>query len=54
MHTLELSVSDGAAVAWLHDKGTVKSIKTSDNKTTLEVALSEQHANKFFKKFNVY
>lgn len=54
IHTFEVSVSDGAAIAWLHDKGTVKSIKTSNNKTTLKVALSEQHANKFLKKFNAY
>jgi len=54
IHSFEVSVSDGAAVAWLHNKGTVKSIKTSNSKTILEVALSEQHANKFFKKFNVY
>ena len=51
MHTFELSVSDGAAVAWLHNKGSVKSIKTTDNKATLEVVLSEENANKFCKKF---
>ena len=34
MHTFEVSVSDGAAVAWLHNKGSVKSIKTTDNKAT--------------------
>ena len=53
IHTFEVSVSDGAAVAWLHNKGSVKSIKTTDNKATLEVALSEENANKFFKKFNI-
>ena len=51
MHTFELSVSDGAAVAWLHNKGSVKSIKTTDNTATLEVVLSEENANKFCKKF---
>ena len=54
IHFFEVGVSDGAAVAWLHDKGTVKCIKTNDSKTSLEVALSEENANKFFKKFNVY
>ena len=53
IHTFEVSVSDGAAVAWLHNKGSVKSIKTTDSKTTLEVALSEENANKFCKKFNI-
>ena len=51
MHTFELSVSDGAAVAWLHNKGSVKSIKTTHNKATLKVVLSEENANKFCKKF---
>ena len=54
IHLFEVSLSDGAAVAWLHNKGTVKSIKTDDSKTSLEVALSEENANRFFKKFNVY
>ena len=54
IHLFEVSLSDGAAVAWLHNKGTVKSIKTDDSKTSLEVALSEENANRFFKKFNMY
>ena len=54
VHLFEVSLSDGAAVAWLHNKGTVKSIKTDDSKTSLEVALSEENANRFFKKFNMY
>ena len=53
MHIFELSVSDGAAVAWLHNKGSVKSIKTNDNKVIVEVVLSEENANKFCKKFNI-
>ena len=52
IHTFEVGVSDGAAVAWLHNKGSVKSIKTTDNRTILEVALSEENANKFCKKFD--
>ena len=54
IHLFEVNLSDGAAVAWLHNKGTVKSIKTDDSKTSLEVALSEENANRFFKKFNMY
>ena len=54
IHSFEVSLSDGAAVAWLHSKGTVKCIKTNDTTATLEVALSEENANKFSKKFNVY
>lgn len=54
IHLFEVSLSDGAAVAWLHNKGTVKSIKTDDSKTSLEVALSEENANRFLKKFNMY
>ena len=53
IHTFEISVSDGAAVAWLHNKGSVKSIKTTENKATLEVVLSEENANKFCKKFDI-
>ena len=53
IHTFEVCVSDGAAVAWLHNKGSVKSIKTTDNTTILEVALSEENANKFCKKFSI-
>ena len=54
IHTFEVCVSNGAAVAWLHNKGSVKSIKTTDSTTILEVALSEENANKFCKKFDIY
>ena len=53
IHTFEVSVANGAAVAWLHNKGSVKSIKTNDDTATLEVALSEENANKFCKKFSI-
>ena len=53
IHTFEVSVANGAAVAWLHNKGSVQSIKTNDDTATLEVALSEENANKFCKKFSI-
>ena len=54
IHSFALATTDGAAVAWLHENGNVRSTETTDEKTLIKVVLSEKNANKFHKNFSVY
>ena len=54
IHSFALATTDGAAIAWLHENGNVRSTETTDEKTFIEVVLSEKNANKFYKNFSVY
>ena len=54
IHSFALATTDGAAIAWLHENGNVRSTETTDEKTFIEVVLSEKNANKFYKNFIVY
>ena len=54
IHSFALATTDGAAIAWLHENGNVRSTETTDEKTLIKVVLSEKNANKFYKNFIVY
>ena len=54
IHSFALATTDGAAIAWLHQNGNVRSTETTDEKTLIKVVLSEKNANKFYKNFIVY
>jgi GTP-binding protein HflX len=48
---ISLDNSDGAALAWLHNKGDVKVISTANDKTVLQVSLGLQNWGQFTKLF---
>ena len=55
IHSFALATTDGhVLIAWLHENGNVRSTETTDEKTFIEVVLSEKNANKFYKNFIVY
>ena len=48
---INLDNSDGAALAWLHNKGDVKVLSTANDKTLLQVSLGLQNWGQFTKLF---
>ncbi len=48
---INLDNSDGAALAWLHNKGDVKVLSTTNDKTLLQVSLGLQNWGQFAKLF---
>jgi GTPase len=51
LRVIEVANSDGAALAWLHQKGEVKKIAEGPSKITIEASLSAQNWGQFTKLF---